>query len=101
MTVHLPEDLERYIRSQVQSGYFASEDEAITEAVRLLRHMKPAPAPARARALSEEELDRQLLQLGFLGRMPSRAAGSATQGAFQPISVAGEPLSQTVTRERR
>jgi putative addiction module CopG family antidote len=101
MTVHLPEDLERYVRSQVESGYFASEDEAITEAVRLLRQLKPAPTPARARALSEEELDRQLLLSGFLGSVPSRKAGSTTRRDFQPIAVAGEPLSETVTRERR
>lgn len=101
MTIHLPEDLERYVRNQVQSGYFASEDEAITEAVRLLRQMKPAPTPARSRALTEEELDRQLLQSGFLGSVPSRQAGTTTRRDFQPIAVAGEPLSQTVTGERR
>jgi putative addiction module CopG family antidote len=99
MTVHLPEDLERYVLSQVQSGYFASEDEAITEAVRLLRQMKPAPTPSRA--LSEEELERQLVQSGFLGSVPSRQASTTTRRDFQPIAVAGEPLSQTVTRERR
>ncbi len=101
MTVHLPEDLERYVLSQVQSGYFASEDEAIAEAVRLLRQLKPAPATSRARALSEEELERQLVQSGFLGSVPSRPAGTATRRDFQPIAVEGEPLSQTVTRERR
>ncbi len=101
MTVHLPEDLERYVLSQVQSGYFASEDEAIAEAVRLLRQRKPAPTPSRARALTEEELERQLVQSGFLGSVPSRQAGTTTPREFQLIAVAGEPLSQTVTRERR
>jgi putative addiction module CopG family antidote len=101
MTVHLPEDLERYVRSQVQSGYFASEDEAIAEAVRLLRQLNPAPMLPRAGPLSEEELDRQLLQSGFLGSVPSRTAGSSTRRDFQPIPVAGEPLSETVIRERR
>ena len=33
MTIDLPEDLEGYVHSQVQSGRFASEDEGITEAV--------------------------------------------------------------------
>src|SRR5438445_403514 len=37
MTIHLPEDLERYVQMKVRSGRFASEDEAIGEAVRLLR----------------------------------------------------------------
>jgi putative addiction module CopG family antidote len=37
MNTHLPEDLERFVHAKVQSGRFASADEAITAAVRLLR----------------------------------------------------------------
>src|SRR6266446_4963827 len=37
MTIHLPEELERYVQAKVLSGHFASEDEAISAAVRLLR----------------------------------------------------------------
>jgi Arc/MetJ-type ribon-helix-helix transcriptional regulator len=37
MTINLPEDLERFIRAEVHRGHFASEDDAIAEAVRLLR----------------------------------------------------------------
>ena len=38
MTIHLPEDLEAaFIRAEVHSGHFASADDAIAEAVRLLR----------------------------------------------------------------
>jgi Arc/MetJ-type ribon-helix-helix transcriptional regulator len=37
MTVNLPEELQRFIRAQVHSGHFASEEDAIAEAVRLLR----------------------------------------------------------------
>jgi antitoxin ParD1/3/4 len=42
MTFHLPEDLERFVQAKVQSGRFASEDEAMTEAVRLLRQREEA-----------------------------------------------------------
>ncbi len=42
MTIHLPEDLEQYLQSQVQNGYFTSADAAITEAVRLLRQVRPS-----------------------------------------------------------
>jgi Arc/MetJ-type ribon-helix-helix transcriptional regulator len=34
MTIHLPEDLERSISAEVESGHFASVDEAIAEAWR-------------------------------------------------------------------
>jgi putative addiction module CopG family antidote len=98
MTVHLPEDLERYVQSQVQSGYFASEDEALTEAVRLLRQLRPAATP-RGKALTEEELDRQLVASGFLASAPRRAGASRRD--FKPIAVAGESISQTVIGERR
>ncbi|AGA24818.1 ribbon-helix-helix domain-containing protein [Singulisphaera acidiphila] len=36
MTIHLPENLERSILAEVHSGHFASVDDAIAEAVRLL-----------------------------------------------------------------
>jgi putative addiction module CopG family antidote len=46
MTIHLPEDLERYVQMKVRSGRFASEDELIGEAVRLLRQKEEAASPS-------------------------------------------------------
>jgi Arc/MetJ-type ribon-helix-helix transcriptional regulator len=37
MTINLPEDLERFLRAEVHSGHFASEEDAVAEAVRLLK----------------------------------------------------------------
>ena len=54
MTIHLPDDLEHFLRAEVLSGHFASEEDAIAEAVRLLR--------------------RQLSQ----GTLPTSAAGQHT-----------------------
>lgn len=42
MNVQLPDDLDRYIRSRVESGRFASHDDALTAAVRLLRQREEA-----------------------------------------------------------
>jgi putative addiction module CopG family antidote len=50
MTIHLPEDLERYLQTQVQTGRFASENEAIAEAVRLLQQ-RETEEPAWQRVL--------------------------------------------------
>ena len=36
MTINLPDDLERFIRAEVHSGHFASEEDAIATAIRLL-----------------------------------------------------------------
>ena len=46
MTIHLPDDLETGIEAAVQSGRFASVDEAMAEAARLLlRTITPGPKP--------------------------------------------------------
>jgi putative addiction module CopG family antidote len=48
MIVNLPEDLERYIEGRVELGRYASPDEALAAAVRLLRQREEAE---EARAL--------------------------------------------------
>ena len=42
MNINLPKDLERFVQAKVRSGRFTSSDEAITEAVRLLRQREEA-----------------------------------------------------------
>ena len=37
MTINLPDDLGRFIRAEVHRGRFVSEEDAVVEAVRLLR----------------------------------------------------------------
>jgi Arc/MetJ-type ribon-helix-helix transcriptional regulator len=50
MTIHLPTDLERSIEAAVQSGRFASVDDAMAEAARLLLRKieqdRPEPKPS-------------------------------------------------------
>ncbi len=44
MTIHLPPDVESSLQAAVQSGHFASVDEAMAEAARLLlRELKARP----------------------------------------------------------
>jgi putative addiction module CopG family antidote len=99
MTIHLPDDLERYVQSQVQCGRFASQDEAITEAVRLLRQRSQQPESSKG--LTEEEWERRLLNAGLLTSLPPQRATVNPRREFQPIKIEGEPLSETVIRERR
>ncbi len=42
MTIHLPEHREQFVRDLVQSGRYASEDEVIDKAVRLLQEREEA-----------------------------------------------------------
>jgi Arc/MetJ-type ribon-helix-helix transcriptional regulator len=52
MTIHLPNDLESSIQAVVHSGHFASVDDAMAEAARLLLRQieqgqwEPKPAPS-------------------------------------------------------
>ena len=97
MTIHLPEDLERYLQDAVQGGGFASPDEAISEALRLLRQKKQE-AQFQPKALTADELNQQLLEAGLLSHIPSRPDPADYQ-EFSPIVVQGEPVSETIIRE--
>jgi Arc/MetJ-type ribon-helix-helix transcriptional regulator len=100
MTVRLPEELEKFIRKEVESGQFASEDEAVADAVRAWVQHRLAN-PDKARALTEEELEQRLTQSGLLGSVPPPPTGPVSRAAFQPIPIKGQPLSETVIHERR
>jgi putative addiction module CopG family antidote len=100
MTVHLPEELERFVRSEVASGHFASENDAISEAVRLLRQ-RTNVTTSEPKALSEQEFAQKLVQSGLLSAVPPRFATPPGDRNFQPVDIQGEPLSETVIRERR
>jgi Arc/MetJ-type ribon-helix-helix transcriptional regulator len=61
MTIHLPEDLESSIRSLVEGGRFASEDEAVAEAVRSFLRQDQAtsrqPGPGSIGAMRDVAVD--------------------------------------------
>ena len=99
MTVHLPEDLQNYVQTEVQSGRFASPDEAISDALRLHRQKKQEAQSPR-KALTPDELNNQMMEAGLLSQIPTRPDPMDYQ-EFSPIAIEGEPLSETIIRERR
>ena len=99
MIIHLPKDRERSVLAAVQSGRFASVDDAMTEAASLLRRQLRQDQPA-SKALTPDELNRQLLEAGLLSQIPTKP-DPATYREFTPIAIEGEPLSETIIRERR
>jgi Arc/MetJ-type ribon-helix-helix transcriptional regulator len=98
MTIHLPENLESSIREAVHSGQFASVDDAMAEAARLLlkkyKHAKPA------KTMTLDELDQQMLAEGLMSQLPNSAEDVDDEDEA-PIAIEGEPLSETIIRERR
>jgi Arc/MetJ-type ribon-helix-helix transcriptional regulator len=51
MVIHLPNDVERDILAEVQSGHFASIDDALAEAWRSFQRRRQPPAPASGQGL--------------------------------------------------
>ena len=97
MTIHLPKDLEGGIRATVLSGAFASEDEVIAEAVRQFLRKQ---VPISKTPMTEEDLQRHMLEIGLLTQLPETSADFDDPND-QLIDIEGEPLSETVIRERR
>ena len=55
---------------------------------------------SQAQPPSEDEFKRQLLATGLMTSLPL-AHDNALRPEFQPAMIAGEPLSETIIRERR
>lgn len=96
MNVLLSENAERFVRERIESGEFRSGDEVVDFALRRLeRDMAIAPASP-----GEAEFEGRLIADGLLNRVPP-ARERSTARPFEPIRIEGEPLSETVIRERR
>jgi Arc/MetJ-type ribon-helix-helix transcriptional regulator len=116
MTIHLPKDVESSIVAAVHSGLFASVDEAMDKAARLLlrdmeqTRLKPGPAAKtikrtkraqpKKEPLTRAQFDQHLVELGLMTHIPDTAA-YVDDPDDEPIPIRGEPLSETVIRERR
>jgi Arc/MetJ-type ribon-helix-helix transcriptional regulator len=113
MTIHLSKELEQFVHDAVRAGLYAREDDVIRDALTRLKQampeakQPPATRPKRAKPaqppkkpMTEAEFDRHLLELGLLSQLPDTDA-DFDDPADEPIPIKGEPLSETVLRERR
>jgi Arc/MetJ-type ribon-helix-helix transcriptional regulator len=98
MTIHLPKDVEGSINAEVLSGHFASADDAIAEAWRA--YLQQRTRPSRAEGSPLDELHRQMLADGLLSQLPN-TADDIDDDHEAPVEIEGEPLSETIIRERR
>src|SRR5438128_2119741 len=113
MTIHLPKDLERFVHEAVRAGRYAREDDVIRDALLRLQQAMPGdgaparqspkrakPAKPKKKPLTAAEFDQHLLNLGLMSQLPDTDA-DFDDPDDQPIDIRGEPLSETVIRERR
>ena len=64
---------------------------AVSGSLSAARHITP---------MTEDEFKRQLLKSGLMSSLPT-PSDPASRPDFQPITLEGEPLSETIIRERR
>jgi len=112
MTIHLPNELEREIQAEVLVGHFASVDEAMAEAVRLLLRRRRqeqeegktaeiVPPALTEEELADQEVQRRLFAVGLLNEIKPPIRDLTSYRDRKAIPIQGEPLSETVIRERR
>jgi len=107
MTIHLPNDVERDILAEVHSGHFASVDDALAEAWRSFRQHRQSQAPATGQPdltpeeMADQELQRRLLAAGVISEIKPPPRFLPTHERFSPVPITGEPISETIIRERR
>ena len=65
-----------------------------------LRNRKGTRVAEQSEA-QEDEFERYLLAKGVISHIPARDETDDEFDQFEPIEVEGEPLSETVVRERR
>jgi Arc/MetJ-type ribon-helix-helix transcriptional regulator len=107
MTIHLPNDVERDILAEVHNGHFASVDDALAAAWRSFRvHRQSQASDTGQRELTPEEiadqeLQRRLLAAGIISEIKPPPRLLPARERFTPIPITGEPISETIIRERR
>jgi hypothetical protein len=63
------------------------------------KRTKAAPQPAK-KPMTKNEFHRHLIEIGLMSRLPDTAA-DFDDPDDEPVPIKGEPLSETVIRERR
>ncbi|MHB1557320.1 MAG: ribbon-helix-helix domain-containing protein [Isosphaeraceae bacterium] len=98
MTIHLPAELEQFVREQVLAGRYDSEDAVVRQALEEFR--EHVPASTSGPGMTEAEFKQHLLHTGRVSSLPTPAP-PGSRPVFSPIELEGEPLSETILRERR
>jgi hypothetical protein len=102
MTTHVSKDVENTINAALRSGQSASANEMVDKLVREYdqrkRRQTKRAKPVKAR--TENEILQQMLADGLITRLPDRRADIDDEDD-EPVVISGEPLSETIIRERR
>ena len=110
MIIRLAEDLEQIVQEAVGTGLYAVEDEVIRDALTRLKqsippdskrpHRKAVGVQPAEQPVSPGELNRRLLAAGLVAQPPDPTLDLDDSDDL-PIEIEGEPLSETIIRQRR
>ena len=114
MTIDLSKDLEKIVHDAVRTGLYAREDDVIRDALIRLKQSLPQAAQTSGKGakrtkaapqkpkqpITEEEFLKHLAEIGLMTQLPDKAA-DFDDPDDQLIDIKGEPLSETIIRERR
>ena len=106
MDIQLSDQTQRYIRSQIESGRYQSEEELIEAAVHLLSAGDLKTSGTKIEqvedsAAVDQEVQRRLFAEGLLSEIKPSSRQTGGWPPFTPIPVRGEPVSETIIRDRR
>jgi Arc/MetJ-type ribon-helix-helix transcriptional regulator len=112
MKVDLAANLEQFVRDAVGAGLYEGEDEVIRDALARLMQTMPLTSKtpgqptneirsveAKPQPVTPDELNRRLLASGLVIQLPDPSE-DADDSEDLPIEIQGEPLSETIIRER-
>jgi hypothetical protein len=103
------------VHDAVKAGLYASEDAVVSDALTKLKETLPrntepfAKKKAKSsktslqsskKPMTEAEFNQHLLNIGLMSQLPNTDADFDDLDD-EPITIKGEPLSETVIRERR
>jgi Arc/MetJ-type ribon-helix-helix transcriptional regulator len=116
MGIQLSKDHERFVRDAVRAGFYASEDAVVSAALTKLKETLPKNTKPRAKKarspragprkprkpLTIQEIHQQMLASGLITSLPDPARDVDDDDPDDaPVIIKGEPLSETIIRERR
>jgi Arc/MetJ-type ribon-helix-helix transcriptional regulator len=109
-------ELEQFVHDAVRAGLYAREDDVIHDALTRLKQAMPEAtrtpgkgtkrakakaAPAPKEPMTKEAFHRHLMEIGLISQLPDPAQDLDDDPDDQPVPIEGEPLSETIIRERR
>jgi hypothetical protein len=97
----LPPKQLRQLRQQLDRQLAAPTKPRAKPPAKTAKRAQTAP-PTAKKPLSIEEIHQQMMARGLITRLPDPALDSDDDDPDdQPIAIEGEPLSETILRERR